>query len=170
MEASESREIDNKLQEAINNCRQAAIAGVVSIVLTTALVAFSIWQKGGSKTLNYFADPSIFVDIVIMIVFVIMTFMRSRIGSVLLFVHYLGGQILTRIATGNYSGFILTGILLFFMGKGVIGAFEYVRLRRQLDSSFRKRGIILNTLIFVGLVGYGAVIALGGWLVLTGQA
>lgn len=112
----------------IKNCWMAAL---VSMAITTLVVALT--------NAGMFAVPGInawaLIDVFVVGILAFGVYRRSRVSAVLLFALFILQKVLMLQAAGTVSGAPLALVILWFYGQGIVGTFQYQRLRKAFDQT-----------------------------------
>ncbi|MFB9867078.1 hypothetical protein [Vreelandella sulfidaeris] len=130
MEATESnnQEIDPAFElEALKKIKNAWIAGVVSIAIT---IAFTFYSMYATEVLGFNAFA--FIDVALMGVFTFGIYKKSRVCAVLMLLLFAANKALMAIE-GNASGIIMALVFLWLYIQGVIGTFQYHKIKKTLS-------------------------------------
>lgn len=127
MEATENnnQEVDQTLElEALKKIKNAWVAGLVSIAIT---IAFTLYSMYGTELmgLNAFA----FIDVVLMGIFTFGIYKGSRVCAILMLLLFAANKALMAMG-GNTSGIIMALVFLWLYIQGVIGTFQYHKLKK----------------------------------------
>jgi serine/threonine-protein kinase len=112
-------------ESVMQKIKGAWIAAVVSgcMTLVVTLVALS-----GKSYLGFDAWNSIDVLLIFGLAYGI--YRKSRTCAVLMFVYFAISKIMLFAQTGQVSGAVFGLVFLYFYGRGVLGTFEYHKLRK----------------------------------------
>ena len=152
--------------EAIQATKNGSIAACISAAMTVlvALIAISTDAEG---KFAFFNDPSIFIDIPLVLVCAFGIYKKSRVASVLFFLYFLAAKIIISIETQSYGGIVMALVFLYFCGKAVQGSFVYHRLEKEENPDCKtpaKWTYIVGVpavLIFTAIVGFALMSTTG---------
>jgi hypothetical protein len=111
--------------------KQCWIAGLVSGSITAAIAILVL--STGANVLNI--DAWAFVDVAIMLALSYGVYRKSRTCAVLLLTFFVLNKIIMWMEAGAPSGWLLALVFIWFFGQGVIGTFQYHRLKRARQAS-----------------------------------
>lgn len=120
--ASEQVEIPDAVLQKIKGAWVAAIISG-SITLLVTLVALS-----GTSMMGF--DAWNMLDVVLIFGLAFGIYRKSRTCAVLMFVYFVLSKIVLIGQTGQASGAVLGLVFLYFFGRGVLGTFEFHKLRK----------------------------------------
>ena len=109
----------------LKKIRSAWVACLVSCAITTVLI---LLKMGGSQV-----GPFTTLDLVDVVFVLGMAFgisRKSRTCAVLMFCYFVLSKYLLIKATGQVGGLIVAAVFLYFYAMGVVGTFEYHKLRK----------------------------------------
>lgn len=99
----------------------ALISGMMTLIVT--LVAIS-----GNRMLGF--GPMNVLDVVLIFGLAYGIYRKSRTCAVLMFAYFAISKIMLFAQTRQASGIVFGLIFLYFFGRGVVGTFEYHKLRK----------------------------------------
>lgn len=144
--------------EAIKATKNGALAACLSAALTAAIVLFAIYSDAEGK-LAFFNDPSIIIDVVLILAFAFGIYKKSRAASMLMFLYFITAKIQIAIEAPAYSGFGIALLFLYYYGKAIQGSFVYHKLEKEENPNYKattKWSYILGiptVLIVLGMIG-----------------
>ncbi len=93
--------------------KNGLIAGLVSIGLTLLVSLIATFSGSDDATLNYFADPSVFIDIVLMAIMVFFIYKKSRTAASCMFLYFVFSKYIQWTDLGEIQGLPMTLIFTF---------------------------------------------------------
>lgn len=112
--------------EISGKIRGAVIAGLIIAAIQAVLVALAL---AGAQQLG--VDAWVSIDVAIGLALVYGVHRKSRVCAVLLLSYFLLGRILLMIQSGMPGGLVVTAVVAYYYGRGVLGTFEYHRFVRD---------------------------------------
>ena len=154
------------LEQADRHCRNGAIAGYITAVVTL-LVVFVALMLGGGGELDAFADPWSFLDGVFVAICAYFIRRHSRAAALILVFYYIVSKVIITVETATYNHLVVGGIFLYFFARAVQGTWAWHRLQRAADPAYRAAprwaywtGIPAGVLLLL-VVALGAAIEFG---------
>ena len=126
-EAQVLPEIPEAVEKKIKN---AWIAGLISIAITSAFTLFSMF---GSEIMGLNAMS--FIDVFLMAIFTFGIYKKSRICAVLMLLLFVANKYFMWQMSGEISGLPIAIIFLWFYSMGVVGTFQYHKIRASQAKS-----------------------------------
>ncbi|NHK26669.1 hypothetical protein FF098_001950 [Parvularcula flava] len=152
-------------EEALRRCRHAAVAAFVSGALTAGVVLFAIFSGdggwSGDRVIDFFADPWMLIDVVMILGLGLGVWFRSRFCAVSLLIYYVLSKIVMVVEFGQVGGLLVSAIFVWFYWRGITGAFAAHRIRKERDENYRRVpawrwiGGSVAAVAFLGLFGFG---------------
>ncbi len=151
-----------ELEDAKSKIKLAGVLGLV-VAAWTAFVVLATLRGYGSELLQYFADPWMFLDVLLVAGLSIGVLRKNRLAACLLFAYFGLSKILIALETGKPGSLIVTVLLLTIFGRGVQAAFVYHRLNPSPapapgGSKLRTFGFFAGS---VAVLGFFSLMALG---------
>jgi hypothetical protein len=119
-------EISDKVLRKIKN---AWIAALIYGTLTLIFAVIAVYGSDATGFLDARSFIRTFIDLFLIFAFAFGIYKNSRIAATSMFVYFIASKIILMVATQNFGGGILFGILflvfLYFFSQGVIGTFQY---------------------------------------------
>ena len=119
-------EISDKVLRKIKN---AWIAALIYGTLTLIFAVIAVYGSDATGFINARSFIRTFIDLFLIFAFAFGIYKNSRIAATFMFVYFIASKIIIMVATQNFGGGILFGILflvfLYFFSQGVIGTFQY---------------------------------------------
>ncbi|MDH3439875.1 MAG: hypothetical protein OEM63_03920 [Gammaproteobacteria bacterium] len=147
-------------EEAIQACKNGAFAAFISAAMTIGVMLFAM-NSADPGELQYFNDPLIFIDALLIIGCGIGMLRKSRAASIIILVYFIFAKISIALETGQTSGLGVAFVFLYFYGKAVQGSFNYHKLMKAEDPNHKPAGkwsYILGipaAVLFFALAGAG---------------
>lgn len=123
-------------EEAIQACKNGAIAAFISATLTVGVMLFAMASNVAGE-LQYFDDPLIIIDALLIVGCAIGMLRKSRAAAVIILVYFIFAKIVIAMETGQASGLGVAFVFLYFYGKAVQGAFTYHRLMKADNPDYK---------------------------------
>jgi len=128
-----SKNVKNEtpMQNAIKKIKVAYIMAFISAAITLIFIIISV--VGEAVLIGIDAYALIDAAMVIILAVLLLT-IKSRVASVILFVHYIASQIIIRIENPGVGGVgSIFMLILFVMAyfNGILGTFSYHKLKKQ---------------------------------------
>ena len=108
------------------------VAGLVSIGLTLLIVLIGMFSGTENTTVNYFADPTIFIDIVLMVVMVFFIYKKSRIAATCMLLYFVLSKYIQWTDLGEAQGVPMALIFTFFYFNAMRGTFVWHSKYKEL--------------------------------------
>ena len=80
------------------------VAGIISITLTLIIMLVGIYSNSENETLNYYADPNLILDIILMVVMVFFIYRKSRIAATCMFLYFIVSKYIQWTDLGEIQG------------------------------------------------------------------
>ena len=96
--------------------RNGGIAAMISAAITSIFGLAGFFTNSSNQDLNYFLDPWILIDVVLIVMLGLFVFRKSRIAATLLVVYFVSGKLIMWAALGKPTGFMMS--LIFFLYYG----------------------------------------------------
>jgi hypothetical protein len=108
------------IETAVKKCRNAGVAACVQGIISLALVIYAINAGPGSDnpTIDYYNDPYLFVDIVIIFMLAAGLFLRSRTAAVMTLIYFILSKVMFIADTGKFSGIAISLIFIYLYYQG----------------------------------------------------
>ena len=152
-------------EEARQHTRNATIAAIIMAALGLAFAIFS-GMTGGNDFISVADVPGVILAMILYVALGIGVYFYSRVSAILLFLIYALDKIIVWVEIGRPTGIIIALIILFYLGKGIGGAFAYHKLRKEADPDYK------STKWWMWLIGIPSalllmiVIALGSFMMM----
>lgn len=115
--------------------RHAVIAACISAALTVVVVLVAM--NGNSPRLEYYADPSFFLDVAIIALLAYGVHRRSRVAAVFLFAYFVASKIIVALDTGRGGSVVVSLLFAWFFARAVYATFVHHRQLREEDPAYR---------------------------------
>jgi hypothetical protein len=103
--------------------KSGGIAAMLSATVTGAFAISAFFTSSSDKTLNYFLDPWLLVDLILILVIGFFIFRKSRVAATLMVIYFVGSKLLIWIDLGEPKGLVMSIILLFFYVTAMRGTY-----------------------------------------------
>lgn len=103
--------------------KSGGIAAMISAAITAAFAIAAFFTTSSDKSLNYFLDPWLFVDVVLIVAMGIFIFRKSRVAATLMVIYFTGSKLLMWAEMGEAKGLFMTMIFLFFYVTAMRGTY-----------------------------------------------
>jgi hypothetical protein len=101
------------------------VAGSISIGITLAIVLVGMFSNSENTTLSYYADPSMFFDIALMIIMVFFIYKKSRIASTCMLLYFVLAKYIQWTDLGVVQGVPMALIFSFFYFNAMRGTYVW---------------------------------------------
>ena len=119
-------DVDPVVPDAVfKKIRNTLVACLISAAITTVLILLTL---GGNRV-----GPLSGIDAIDIVFVLAMAFgisRKSRVCAVLMFCYFVLSKYLLMKATGRANGLWLGAVFLYYYAMGVVGTFEYHKLRK----------------------------------------
>lgn len=120
-------DIPEGIAKKIKNCW---MAGLISVCIT---VVFTLIALSGTNVIGL--DAWSFIDAIIMAGLTFGVYKKSRVCAVLLLTFFALNKVIMWSQTGNISGLLLALVFFWFFGQGVVGTFQFHKVKNALASA-----------------------------------
>lgn len=103
--------------------KNGGIAAMISAAITSVFGIAGFFTSSSNKDLNYFLDPWILVDVVLVVVLGIFIFRKSRVAATLLVLYYIASKLLMWAELGEPKGLLMSIIFLLFYVTAMRGTY-----------------------------------------------
>lgn len=103
--------------------KNGGIAAMISAAITGGFAIAGFFTNSSSNDLNYFLDPWILVDAVLIVVLGIFIFRKSRVAATLMVIYFVGSKLLMWAEMGEPKGLPMTIIFLLFYVTAMRGTY-----------------------------------------------
>ena len=147
-------------EEAIQACRNGAFAAFLSAAMTIGIMLFAM-NSADPGELQYFNDPLIFIDALLIAGCAIGMLRKSRAAALIILVYFIFAKVSIALETGETTGLGVAFVFLYFYGKAVQGSFAYHKLKKAEDPDYKPAGKwsyivgIPAAVLFFSLAGAG---------------
>lgn len=125
-----TKPVPTAMDVALKKIKNAWIAGLISASLTLVFVLVAL---GGTSIAGI--DVWGFIDIVIVLGLSYGIFRKSRTCAILLLGFFLLNKLIMWSEAGNVSGLPLALVFIWFFTQGIVGTFQYHRLKNGGESA-----------------------------------
>ncbi len=102
----------NSVESCLAAIKNGWVAGLISIGLTFVVVVIGMYSNTDNATLNYFADPTIFIDLVLMAIMVFFIRKKSRIAATCMFLYFIISKYIQWSDLGTMQGLPMAVIFM----------------------------------------------------------
>ena len=147
-------------EEAIQACRNGAVAAFISAAITFGVMLLAMSGDAG-EDLQYFNDPLIIIDALLIVGCAIGMLRKSRAAALIILIYFVFARISIALETGQASGLGVAFVFLYFYGKAVQGSFAYHKLMKAENPDYKPAGKwsyivgIPAAVLFFALAGAG---------------
>ena len=103
--------------------RNGWIAALISLGLTLVFGIIGFFAQSDNEVLNYFLDPFILVDVVLMAIMAFFIYKKSRTAATAMFIYFLGSKLIQWYDLGNVQGLPMALVFLYFYFNAMQGTF-----------------------------------------------
>lgn len=111
------------------------VAGLISIGLTLAIVLVGFYSGSENETINYFADPTMFIDIGLMVIMVFFIYRKSRIAATCMFLYFVLSKYIQWTDFGAVQGLPMALIFTFFYFNAMRGTYAWHSKYKETQSA-----------------------------------
>jgi len=115
----------NTIEKCESSIRNGWIAALISLGITFVFSAIGFFTQSSNEKLNYFLDPWLMVDVVLIGVLAFFIYKKSRVAATLMFLYFLASKILQWYELNSFDGLILTLVFLYFYFNAMWGTFVW---------------------------------------------
>ncbi len=123
------------LEEAKSASRVGGIAALVSAGFTILVTVIAMGTSAGGD-LALWNDPTIIVDIVIILGCAIGMFRYSRAAAILMTIYWIFAKTMIYLETGAMPGLFLGVVFLVLFVRAIWGTYTYHKLRKEEDENY----------------------------------
>lgn len=105
--------------------RNGGVAALISAGLTAAFAVAGLFLSETGTAADYFLDPWMLVDVVLVVVLAIFVFRKSRIASTTLLVYFVISKIIMWIELGRAPGLFMTLVFAYFYANAMRGTYKW---------------------------------------------
>jgi ABC-type proline/glycine betaine transport system permease subunit len=99
------------------------IATLISLSITLVFSVIGIFTHSENTSLNYFLDPSLLFDVVLMAVLAFFIYKKSRIAATMMFLYFVISKLIQWHDLGNVQGLPMALVFMFFYFNAMRGTF-----------------------------------------------
>ena len=114
--------------------RNGGIAALSSAAISLAFGVMGIFTQTSDKNLNYFLDPWILVDVVLIVILAIFIFRKSRIATTLLMIHFAASKAIMWIELGQPKGGFVSIIFFLYYFTAMRGTYLWHSKYRDMPN------------------------------------
>jgi len=124
-------------EKAIKATRNGAIAAFISAVITFLFALYAMFSNAEGGYLGLWNDPSIFLDVTLIVVCGFGMLRRSRAAAIIIFIYFIFAKIAIGLEMGKIPGIGVSLVFLYFYGKAIQGAFVYHKIQKEEDPDYK---------------------------------
>jgi hypothetical protein len=124
-------------EEAVKASKNGATAAFISAGLGLLTAVFAISSNLRESTFSYYYDPSVFIDILIVVTCGFGLLRYSRAAAVVMFIYWIFTKTYQVLETGTATGLILGLVFLYFFGKAIQGTFAYHKISKTESPDYK---------------------------------
>lgn len=124
------------MEEAVQACKNGAFAAFISAAMTIGIMLFAMGSSAPGE-LQYFNDPLIIIDALLILGCAIGMLRKSRAAAVIVLVYFVFAKISIALETGQTTGLGVAFVFLYFYGKAVQGSFTFHKLMKAQDPEYK---------------------------------
>lgn len=99
------------------------VAGSISIGLTLLIVLVGIFSNTDNETIKFFSDPTMFIDLALMVVMVFFIHRKSRVAATCMFLYFVLSKYIQWSSLGAAQGLPMAVIFIFFYFNAMRGTY-----------------------------------------------
>lgn len=99
------------------------IAALISLSITLVFSLIGLFTKSENKSINYFLDPWLFLDVMLIAILAFFIYKKSRTAATLMFGYFLLSKFLQWYELGSAQGLPMALIFMFFYFTAMRGTF-----------------------------------------------
>ncbi|MEE4250432.1 MAG: hypothetical protein V2I38_07570 [Alcanivoracaceae bacterium] len=99
------------------------IAALISLGVTLIFSSIGFFTQSENETLNYFLDPWLMVDVVLIGVMAFFIYKKSRTAATLMFLYFVLSKLIQWYDLGSVQGLPMALIFMYFYFNAMRGAF-----------------------------------------------
>lgn len=123
-------------EDAQKAAKHGAIAALVMGGMTTLLTGIAIFTNS-SGVLAVYNDPFMLIDIALIFVFALGIYKMYRTAAVAMFIYAVLDRVISFMDSGELSGIGISLVIIFFLGKAVIGTFTYHSIEKRENPDYK---------------------------------
>ena len=123
--------VETEIEKAAKAIKGGWVAALVSAAITLVV---TILGATGTADLGLNADWYMLVDVGLLLILAFFIYKKSRIAATIMFGYFLLAKIFIIVETGQFQGFIMAFVFLFFYGNAMLGTYRYHRLKTAEDA------------------------------------
>ena len=116
--------------------RNGWIAVLISLGITLIFGAVGFFAESDDEVLNYFLDPWLMVDVVLMAIMAFFIYKKSRTAATLMFVYFVLSKFTQWYELGSFQGLPMALVFIYFYFNAMRGTFLW-------HSNYKKQNEIL---------------------------
>ena len=106
--------------------------GVLSLVLAIA--------QNISQGINAVLTSGLFIDAVVIAIFAVGVYRKSRASITIIFLYYVASKILIFYTSGTINGILIVILMTLFLGQATFSTYKYHSLRKQYEPDYKPTG------------------------------
>ena len=103
--------------------RNGWIAALISLGITLIFGIIGFFAESDNEALNYFLDPWLMVDVVLMAIMAFFIYKKSRTAATLMFVYFVLSKIIQWYELGSLQGLPMALVFIYFYFNAMRGTF-----------------------------------------------
>ncbi|SRR6266487_6052376 len=115
--------------------KYGGIAAMISAAITSVFGIAGLFISSDNKDLNYFLDPWILADVVLIVLLGIFVFRKSRVASTLLVIYFVSAKLLMWHDLGRPGGTLMTITFLLYYVTAMRGTYRWHSKYREAIES-----------------------------------
>lgn len=101
------------------------IAALISLGITLVFSSIGLFTQSDNETLNYFLDPWLMVDVVLMAIMTFFMYKKSRIAATSMFFYFVISKFIQWHDLGSAQGIPLAFLFMYFYFNAMRGTFVW---------------------------------------------
>ncbi|GAA5188915.1 hypothetical protein [Ferrimonas gelatinilytica] len=110
------------------------IAGLISLVLTLIFSTAGFFTQSDNETLNYFLDPWLMIDVVLIAILTLFIYKKSRTAATLMFIYFVISKFSQWYDLGTVQGLPMALIFMYFYFNAMRGTFIWHSKYKNQDT------------------------------------
>jgi ABC-type proline/glycine betaine transport system permease subunit len=112
------------------------IAALISLGITLIFSSIGFFTQSDNETLNYFLDPWLMVDVILMAVLAFFIYKKSRTAATLMFIYFVISKFTQWYDLGNVQGLPMALLFMYFYFNAMRGTFIWHSKYKNQDAGF----------------------------------
>ncbi|MDT3306290.1 MULTISPECIES: hypothetical protein [unclassified Shewanella] len=122
-------------EQCLSAIKNGWIVTLISLSITLVFSTIGFFTQTENATLNYFLDPFLMIDVVLMAVMAFFIYRKSRIAATLMLFYFVLSKILQWSDLGNVQGLPLAIVFMFFYFNAMRATFVWHSKYKIVDES-----------------------------------